>query len=172
MAINPLTSATVPATTKGTCGPPRDARPPMAGPTTKPTPNAALSIPRRRGRSSGEARSVTAPWATATLPPDAPSMIRPANSTHSAPAAPVRKLPTAVPNSESSRTGLRPMRSERRPRSGAHTNCAAEKEATSRPTSKPLAPKRSAYRPRIGTTMPKPTRSSATVVQMIQNPAG
>jgi hypothetical protein len=64
------------------------------------------------------------------------------------------------------------MRSDSFPRRGEQTNCAAENEATSSPTWRPLAPNRSAYRPRIGTTMPKPTRSSATVVQMTQNPAG
>ena len=82
------------------------------------------------------------------------------------------KLPRAVPNNEMRSTGLRPMRSDSRPRMGEKTNWAAENAATSSPTSMPLAPKRSAYRPRIGTTMPNPIRSSATVVQITQNPAG
>ena len=35
-----------------------------------------------------------------------------------------------------------------------------------------LAPNRSAYNGRIGSTMPNPMRSSATVVQIVPNPAG
>ena len=70
--------------------------------------------------------SVTAAWATERLPPDAPSMIRPTNRTHSAPAAPVMKLPTAVPSRAMTITGLRPMRSDSRPSSGAPTSWASE----------------------------------------------
>ncbi|CAB4594349.1 unannotated protein [freshwater metagenome] len=167
-----LINATVPATKNGRCSPPKDAKPPRAGPTTNPTPKAAPKSPNSRGRSLGGARSVTAPWATATLAPDAPSKIRPRKRTHNAPAAPVTNDPTAVPSKEIMITGLRPMRSERRPRSGAHTNCARENEAKSNPTSRPLAPKRSAYRPKIGTTIPKPTKSRATVTQIVAKPCG
>jgi hypothetical protein len=49
-------------------------------------------------------------------------------------------LPIAVPNNETMITGLRPTRSDSRPSSGAHTNCASEKEAKSRPTVVPDAP--------------------------------
>ena len=45
-------------------------------------------------------------------------MIRPANNTHKAPAAPVMKLPIAVPIKEMTMTGLRPMRSDSLPNSG------------------------------------------------------
>ena len=55
-----------------------------------------------------------------------------------------KAVPMAVPNSDRSRTGLRPTRSESRPSRGEHTNWAAENEATSSPTWMPLAPKRSA----------------------------
>ena len=102
------------------------------GPSTKPTPKAAPSRPSRRGRSSGGATSVTAAWATDTLAPDAPSMMRPRNSSHSDVAPPVSKLPTAVPNSDTMMTGLRPTRSESRPRSGAKTSWASENEANER----------------------------------------
>ena len=78
--------------------------------------------------------SATAACATERLAPLAPSMMRPRNSTHSAPAAPVTKLPTAVPMSEMTMTGLRPMRSLNRPSSGANTSCANEKVANSQPT--------------------------------------
>ncbi len=108
----------------------------MAGPATKPTPNAAPSSPISRARSRGAATSATAAWATDTLAPDAPSMMRPTNSRAShrhPPATPVSRLPTAVPNSEISSTGLRPMRSDSRPHSGAHSSWASENEATSTP---------------------------------------
>ena len=116
----------------------------MAGPSTKPTPNAAPSIPINRGRSASGARSATAAWATDRLPPEAPSMMRPANSSHRTPAAPVTKLPTAVPTSEMTITGLRPMRSDNRPSNGAHSSWASENDAKRNPTVRPEAPKRSA----------------------------
>ena len=78
--------------------------------------------------------SATAAWATDRLAPLAPSMKRPRNSTHSAPAAPVTKLPMAVPMSEMTMTGLRPMRSLSRPSNGANTNWASENVANSQPT--------------------------------------
>ena len=80
----------------------------------------------RRARSRGAATSATAACATDTLPPDAPSMIRPRNSSGIAPATPVSRLPTAVPNNEMISTGLRPIRSESRPHTGANTSCANE----------------------------------------------
>ena len=83
---------------------------------------------------------MTAPCATATLAPDAPSIARPRNNTHNAPAAPVMMLPIAVPTNDKMMTGLRPIRSDKRPINGAHTICAKENVANSRPTSKPLAP--------------------------------
>ena len=70
--------------------------------------------------------------------------MRPRNNTHSAPAAPVITLPTAVPNSDNKMIGLRPTRSLSRPSSGAHTNWANENEANNSPTVNGLAPKRSA----------------------------
>jgi hypothetical protein len=112
--------------------------------------------------------SATAACDTASEAPLAPSTARPRKSTHSEPARPVTRLPTAVPTSEMMMTGLRPMRSLSRPSTGANTNCASENVANSHPTAIPDAPYRSAYTPRIGTTMPKPIRSSATVVQMVQ----
>ena len=90
------------------------------------------SSPNRRARSAGPARSAAAAWATDTLAPEAPSMIRPTSSTARPPARPVSRLPTAVPANDTSRTGLRPKRSDTRPHSGEHTKLAAEKAATSR----------------------------------------
>lgn len=78
----------------------------------------------------------------------------------------------AVPTSESTSRGLRPKRSEHRPHSGAKTNWASEKEATSSPMVAGPASKRDAYKGRIGNTMPKPTRSRATVNQIVPNPSG
>jgi hypothetical protein len=54
------------------------------------------------------------------------------------------KLPSAVPINEMTMTGLRPMRSDNRPSSGAHTSWASEYEANNNPTVKPDAPNRSA----------------------------
>jgi len=50
----------------------------------------------------------------------------------------------AVPTSDRTRTGLRPTRSDTLPHTGASTNWAMEKEATSSPTWVAEAPKRSA----------------------------
>ena len=114
----------------------------MAGPATNPSPNAAPRSPKSRGRCSAGARSATAAWATDTLAPEMPSSTRPTNSTSSEPASPVSRLPTAVPASDSTRTGLRPTRSDSRPQTGANTNWAREKEASSTPTTAGLAPNR------------------------------
>ena len=54
------------------------------------------------------------------------------------------KLPTAVPISEMTITGLRPMRSDSRPSSGAQISWASENEANRKPTVRPDAPNRSA----------------------------
>jgi hypothetical protein len=78
----------------------------------------------------------------------------------------------AVPNSENKITGLRPTRSDTRPMIGAKTNCAAEKVAPNTPICVGEASNRSAYSAKIGTTIPNPTRSRATVVQITQNPCG
>jgi hypothetical protein len=64
-----------------------------------------------RARSRGAATSATDACATDTLAPEAPSMMRPTKSSAIPPASPVSRLPSAVPNSEISSTGLRPMRS-------------------------------------------------------------
>jgi hypothetical protein len=57
--------------------------------------------------------------------------------------APVRNEPIAVPNSDTMMTGLRPMRSEIRPHTGAKTNWASENEANRKPTVVGDAPSRS-----------------------------
>ena len=78
----------------------------------------------------------------------------------------------AVPNSEMISTGLRPIRSDSRPHTGANTNWASEYDATSRPVTVAVAPNRWAYCGRIGSTIPKPIRSMATVVQIVPKPVG
>ena len=70
--------------------------------------------------------SVADAWATATLPPEAPSRTRATTRSHNEPATPVRRLAAAVPISDTMSRGLRPTRSESRPSSGALTNWAAE----------------------------------------------
>ena len=144
----------------------------MAGPATKPTPKAAPSRPMSRARCDGGDTSPTAAWATDTDAPDTPSTMRPRKRIQIEPATPVSSEPRAVPNSEISRIGLRPKRSERRPQTGAKISWASENEADSTPMRAAPAPKRSAYCGRIGRTRPKPTRSMATVVQMTPNPRG
>ena len=143
MATRALTKAMPAATKNGTRGPASAASPPRAGPNTKPTPNAALSRPRRWARSSGGATSVTAPCATETLAPDAPSTMRPTNSIHTDVAPPVITLPTAVPNSDSRMTGRRPIRSDSRPNSGEKISWATENDETTKPSVVGLAPSRS-----------------------------
>ena len=105
----------------------------MAGPTTNPTPYAAPRSPKTRMRSSGPTMSVADAWATATLPPDAPSRTRATMSSHNEPATPVRRLAAAVPASDTMSRGLRPTRSDSRPSNGALTNCAAENAAEEEP---------------------------------------
>src|SRR5438270_3815455 len=98
--------------------------------------------------------------------------MRPANSSGREPARPVSSVPTAVPTSDSSRMGLRPTRSERRPQIGANTSWATENDENRAPMVRALAWKRVAYSGSRGRTTPKPTRSTATVVQMVPKPGG
>ena len=77
-----------------------------------------------------------------------------------------------MPTSDATSRGLRPIRSDSRPQIGAKTSWAIENDATSSPTVLGLAPNRSAYLGRIGTTIPKPTRSRATQAHMALNPGG
>src|SRR5207249_115487 len=67
---------------------------------------------------------------------------------------------------------LRPTRSDSRPVSGEHANCAIENDATSNPAVAGDAPASRAYRARTGNRIPKPMRSRATVVQMTPKPGG
>jgi len=69
-------------------------------------------------------------------------------------------------------TGLRPTRSDTRPQRGAKISCATENEANMAPTVAALAWKRDAYSGNSGSTTPKPTRSTATVVQIVPKPGG
>ena len=97
------------------------------------------------------------------LPPDRPSITREANSTTNDPANPNNRYPTAEPASDSSSTGRRPQRSDSRPRIGANRNCMIEYDAMNSPKTAGDGWKRSAYRGRIGITIPKPTRSMNTI---------
>ena len=171
-AATAFTAARAAATRNGRRGPPRAARAPMAGPATNPRPKAAPRSPSSRARCSGGATSATEACATDTLAPEMPSRTRPRNSTHRAPANPVTRLPTAVPASERTRTGLRPMRSDTRPQNGENTSCAPEKAATRAAAMNDEAPNRLAYCGRIGRTIPNPTRSSATEDQIAPKPRG
>ena len=130
-ATTVLAAARPAARKNGSRGPLRAARAPIAGPATKPRPKAAPSRPNSRDRSLGPARSAADAWATDTLAPDPPSIIRPMSNSARPPARPVRRLPMAVPARATMRTGLRPNRSETRPHRGENTNLAAEKTVTS-----------------------------------------
>ncbi len=142
MATTAFTAAMPPAIRKGRRSPPNADTEASAGPATNPTPKAAPRSPNRRGRSAGSARSVTAAWATPSEPPDPPSTIRATKSSQMLPARPVARLATAVPTRDMIRTGLRPIRSDRCPHTGASANWAAENEATSRPMVAGDAPNR------------------------------
>ena len=139
-----LPAARAAATKNGSSRLPSAAIDPTKGPATNPTPNAAASRPSRRGRSSGSARSATAAWPTAYDDPEAPSSTRPRKSTHNAPASPVTRLPMDDPMRAAIRTGLRPIRSESRPHSGAATTWAAENTAMTAAAIAGDAPKSSA----------------------------
>ena len=171
-ATRALAAARAAATKNGSSRLPRAAIDPISGPATKPTPKAAASRPRSRGRSSGSARSATAAWPTAYDDPDAPSRTRPRNSTHRAPARPVTRLPSEEPTSAATSTGLRPTRSERRPHSGAATIWAAEKTASTAAATAGEAPNSSAYKGRTGSMIPNPTMSRATVTHTTPKPGG
>ena len=144
----------------------------MAGPTTKPTPNAAPSRPSRRGRSAGEATSVTAACATDTLAArgavdDATDEQQPQRTGGPGEEAPhgraeqrqqEDRLATDVVGEAPEERRAHELR--QRERGDEHADVeAAGAEVLGVPA-------------RIGTTMPKPTRSSATVVQMVANPGG
>ena len=76
---------------------------------------------------------------------------------------------TTMPHPPSSPAGYR---SASRPVNGEHTSWASENEATSRPAWVGEAPSRSEYAARTGKSIPKPMRSSATVVQITPKPGG
>ena len=107
------------------------ATPPMAGPAQ--TAEHSMSKAEQPRSIAAAPQSVTAACATDTLAPLAPSMIRARNSSHSEPASPVSRLPTAVPTSDMMITGLRPTRSDSRPVIGENTSCAIENDATNTP---------------------------------------
>lgn len=172
MATSALTNEIAAARKNGTWIPALEPSAPRAGPATNPTPKAAPRRPMSLARWRGGARSAAEAWATDTEAPLAPSRMRAANRRASEPASPVSSDPMAVPNRLMIRTGLRPTLSDRRPQIGAKTSWASENEATSTPMTAGVAPKLSAYCGRIGRTMPKPTRSTATVDHRVQKPLG
>ena len=87
----------------------------MAGPSMKPSPNAAPTSPMLRERFSFVVTSAMQAIAVEILPPLAPSMMRPRISIQTVVAAPRTTKPTAVPRMLTTSTGLRPMRSEMAP---------------------------------------------------------
>src|SRR5947209_7399388 len=98
--------------------------------------------------------------------------MRPRKRIHTVPASPVTSDATAVPAIESTSTGLRPMRSDTRPQIGENTNWAAENAVISAVAVTADAPKCLAYNGRIGSTIPNPTKSSATLSQRVPKPGG
>jgi hypothetical protein len=144
MATMAFAPAMAPATRNGTRGLHSAASAPIAGPPMKPTANAVPSNPKSRARSLGGATSATDACATETLAPEMPSSTRAKKRIVNDPARPVSTLPTAVPASDSTRTGLRPIRSDTQPQTGANRSCATENDASSAPICVGVAPKRSA----------------------------
>jgi len=93
------------------------------GPNTKPTPNAAPIKPSPWVRVFSVVLSAMAAWAVAMFAPERPSMTRERNNSQSVSAKPSRMKPANVPIWLTTKTGLRPKRSDSRPRIGAPMNC-------------------------------------------------
>jgi hypothetical protein len=91
-------------------------------------------------RSSSAVTSATYADATLTFAAKAPPNTRAAKIHGSELASPSASSESAVPATVISKTGRRPMRSERRPQSGANTNCAAAWHIKSNPSTVALAP--------------------------------
>ncbi len=100
--------------------------PPIAGPSTNPSPNAAPMTPIPFARSSDVVTSATNARAIAMFAVAAPAKRRDASNTTNVPARPYRRNAADVMKIETSSTGRRPSRSESRPHSGAKRNCIAE----------------------------------------------
>ncbi len=65
--------------------------------------------------------------------------MRAANSIQSEPASPIIRKARALPSTLKTSTGLRPTRSDRRPRIGEKMSCASEKLPISQPIAAGLA---------------------------------
>ena len=100
-----------------------DAKPPIAGPNTKPNPIAMPTIPMAFARSRPEDTSAAAAAAVAMLPAIAPPNSRDATSNAKLPAKPHIRYANTVPAVVSNSVLRRPMRSESPPHTTENTNC-------------------------------------------------
>ncbi len=125
-AAMPFTAARAAATYAGSESECCERKPPIAGPSTKPRPNAAPMIPIPFARPSGGVTSATNARAMAMFAVAAPANNRETRRMANVEAAPYIANASAVIAIETSSTGRLPIRSERRPQIGANTNCMSE----------------------------------------------
>ena len=123
------------ATKNGSRGPPRAARPPMAGPITNPTPYAAPRSPKHPrpflGADEVGRRRLRHGHAPARCTVEDAGH---ATGARASPATPVRKLAPAVPARDTMSSGLRPTAIGKSPEQRrAHANWAAENAASRSP---------------------------------------
>ncbi len=117
---------------------------PSAGPTMKPSPKAAPSMPNALGRSASEVTSAMYARAVVMLPPERPSTSRAAKSiARLCATASMTKL-TTVPIRLKMSTGRRPYRSDNSPSSGDAISWPIENDANSKPMASGDAPNVSA----------------------------
>src|SRR4029450_12144309 len=141
----------------------------LAGPSTKPPPKLAPRRPIQRVRSAGAVTSAMYADATPMLAAKAPPGRRAAKSQGGEGAGPGGGRGAGVPAIVRSRTGRPPIRSDRRPQSGAHTNWAAAYAVSGNPIVVGLAPSSVAQNGSTGITIPNPIRSTITTLNRIQS---
>ena len=110
------------------------------GPTTNPNRNIPPKIPNAWVRCSGVVMSLTTAWATELLPPVRPSNMRARYSHQANGLTAASTFATTVPSKLITSRGLRPIRSDSRPRIGVPTNCDRENAVVSKLAAKSLRP--------------------------------
>src|ERR1019366_9219946 len=111
--------------------PKRLSAPPIAGPSTSPSPMPAPRRPMPRARRSPVVTSAMAAWQAARLPAVAPASTRDTKKSDKSDTFVARAnstIETAFPARLKRITLRRPTRSERRPRNGVATSCVNEKQ--------------------------------------------
>jgi len=158
---------TTPAIINGTFSPYLNVTADIAGPKTKPKPNAAPIIPKPFALSLSDVVSEMTADATGIFPAVIPSKARAKKRKNALGANAAIKKETAVPKIDEIRRGRLPNLSERRPMIGVEINWHIEKIAKSNPFSKSVNPYFSEYEYKIGIIIPYPSELITAIRAMI-----